>query len=344
MKPIAIDLMGGDHAPSVVVEGLERVSKETDIPILAIGTHEAVAMVEDLSNVSVLVANEVIDMDEDAAYAVRRKKDSSIVRCAEAVRDGEASAMFSAGNTGAAMAASLFKMGRISKVSRPAIATTIPRPGLNVPTILLDSGANSDCTPEWLVQFAIMGSIYSELRFNIKAPRVGILSIGEEPGKGNSLVKETYELLIQDKVINFIGNCEGRDVMAGTVDVVVTDGFTGNVVLKTLEGGMRAFAKAALKALSPKDELDTLLDTALPRLAPLITELSADTYGGAALLGVDGLCLIGHGSSGPEAIYNAVVEADKIVRLNLVEAIASTLKQHYTQGDQGARVDSSTNI
>lgn len=265
MKPIAVDLMGGDHAPAAIAEGLERVSKESHIPILAVGTSEAVSMVDGLDNVTVLEAAEVVEMDEDAAYAVRRKKDSSIVRCAEAVRDGRASALFSAGNTGAAMASSLFKMGRISKVSRPAIATTIPRPGHFAPTILLDSGANADCTPEWLVQFAVMGSIYSGLRFQIENPRVAVLSIGEEAGKGNSLVKETYELLSKEGRINFIGNCEGRDIMAGDVDVVVTDGFTGNVVLKTLEGGMRAFAKAALGALSPTDDADDLLTKAMPR-------------------------------------------------------------------------------
>lgn len=325
MKPIAVDLMGGDHAPAAIAEGLERVSKESHIPILAVGTSEAVSMVDGLDNVTVLEAAEVVEMDEDAAYAVRRKKDSSIVRCAEAVRDGRASALFSAGNTGAAMASSLFKMGRISKVSRPAIATTIPRPGHFAPTILLDSGANADCTPEWLVQFAVMGSIYSGLRFQIENPRVAVLSIGEEAGKGNALVKETYELLSKEGRINFIGNCEGRDIMAGDVDVVVTDGFTGNVVLKTLEGGMRAFAKAALGALSPTDDADDLLTKAMPRLTPLITELSADTYGGAALLGVDGLCLIGHGSSGAEAIYNAIVEADKIAQLGLIEAIRTAL-------------------
>ncbi|SHE73909.1 phosphate:acyl-[acyl carrier protein] acyltransferase [Ferrithrix thermotolerans DSM 19514] len=325
MKPIAVDLMGGDHAPAAIAEGLERVSKESHIPILAVGTSEAVSMVDGLDNVTVLEAAEVVEMDEDAAYAVRRKKDSSIVRCAEAVRDGRASALFSAGNTGAAMASSLFKMGRISKVSRPAIATTIPRPGHFAPTILLDSGANADCTPEWLVQFAVMGSIYSGLRFQIENPRVAVLSIGEEAGKGNSLVKETYELLSKEGRINFIGNCEGRDIMAGDVDVVVTDGFTGNVVLKTLEGGMRAFAKAALGALSPTDDADDLLTKAMPRLTPLITELSADTYGGAALLGVDGLCLIGHGSSGAEAIFNAIVEADKIAQLGLIEAIRTAL-------------------
>lgn len=325
MKPIAVDLMGGDHAPAAIAEGLERVSKESHIPILAVGTSEAVSMVDGLDNVTVLEAAEVVEMDEDAAYAVRRKKDSSIVRCAEAVRDGRASALFSAGNTGAAMASSLFKMGRISKVSRPAIATTIPRPGHFAPTILLDSGANADCTPEWLVQFAVMGSIYSGLRFQIENPRVAVLSIGEEAGKGNALVKETYELLSKEGRINFIGNCEGRDIMAGDVDVVVTDGFTGNVVLKTLEGGMRAFAKAALGALSPTDDADDLLTKAMPRLTPLITELSADTYGGAALLGVDGLCLIGHGSSGAEAIFNAIVEADKIAQLGLIEAIRTAL-------------------
>jgi glycerol-3-phosphate acyltransferase PlsX len=166
---------------------------------------------------------------------VRRKKDSSMVRCAEAVRDGTASAMLSAGNTGAAMAAALLRMGRIRGVARPAIATPIPVPG-STPTVLLDAGANAEVQPEWLVQFAQMGSVYAHHRFGLERPRIGLLSIGEEPGKGDTLRKETYQLLSAAPNIAFIGNVEGRDVMTDSVDVVVTDGFTGNVVLKTWRG------------------------------------------------------------------------------------------------------------
>ena len=179
-------------------------------------------------------------MGEDPAGGVRRKKDATLVRAAEAVRDGKASAMVSAGNTGAAMASALLRMGRIKGVSRPAIATVLPVPGSTRATVLLDAGANAECQPEWLVQFAQMGSVFARHRFGLPQPNVGLLSIGEENSKGNTLVKETNTLLARRHPgVTFIGNVEGRDILTDDVDIVVTDGFSGNVVLKALEGALQ---------------------------------------------------------------------------------------------------------
>jgi glycerol-3-phosphate acyltransferase PlsX len=316
--------MGGDKAPEVVAEALRVVVTERKIPIIAVGTREAIELVSDLDLEGFVEASEVIAMDEDPASSIRRKRDSSLVRCAELVKEGRASGAFSAGSTGAAMAAATTKMGRIRGVKRPAIATTIPVPG-STPTVLLDSGANAECTPEWLVQFAVMGSIFSTDRFGIESPRVGLLSIGEEASKGNTLVKATNALLSADQRINFIGNVEGRDVMTREVDVVVADGFTGNVVLKTLEGGLKTFAQAVLEHLMRGDDGQALFESVYPKLEPLIKELSADTYGGAALLGVQGLCMIGHGSSTPMAIVNALVATASLVEMDLVHALESAL-------------------
>jgi glycerol-3-phosphate acyltransferase PlsX len=266
----------------------------------------------------------VIEMHDEPAGAVRRKKDSSLVRCAEAVRDGTASAMLSAGNTGAAMTAALLKMGRIKGVTRPAIATPIPVPG-STPTVLLDAGANAEVQPGWLVQFAQMGSVYARLRFGIDRPRVGLLSIGEEPGKGDTLRKEAYELLGAAPNVDFIGNVEGRDVMTDQVDVVVTDGFTGNVVLKTLEGGMRTIVRALLDAFSSKPEYKEASDLLLPALLPLYETLDPETYGGAMLLGVDGVCIISHGSSSARAIVNALLVAQEMVAVDLVGGLRAAV-------------------
>lgn len=274
----------------------------------------------DLGGLEVIPAKEVVAMDEDPAKAVRTKKGSSVVLAAEAVRDAKASAMFSAGNTGAAMAAALLRMGRLPGVSRPAIATAIPVPG-STPTVLLDSGANAECSPGWLVQFAQMGSVYARQRFGIERPRVGLLSIGEEPGKGNSLVKEVFGLLeavAEDGQVRFVGNVEGRDVMSDRVDVVVTDGFTGNVVLKTLEGSMKFAFQAVVGALGSTPEARAASPAVLPPLLELASELDPETYGGAVLLGVNGICVIGHGSSSAKAVLNAVkvarrAEADDLV-------------------------------
>jgi glycerol-3-phosphate acyltransferase PlsX len=324
--PVAVDAMGGDKAPGEIVAGA-RQAAAAGAPVLLVGDP---ARMGDTGDLPVLAASEVVEMHEDPARAVRTKKDSSLVRAAEAVRDGRASATVSAGNTGAAMASALFRMGRIKGVARPAIATIIPVPG-GTPTVLLDAGANAECSPPWLVQFAQMGSVFARVRLGIEAPRVGLLSIGEEPGKGNALVKETHALLSEGaagEAVSFIGNVEGRDVMSDAADVIVTDGFTGNVVLKTLEGSMKFAFGAVLNAVGaasmPKEAADALLG----HLLPIAGELDPDAYGGALLLGVDGVCIISHGSSSARAIVNAVEVARRAVADDLVgqlrQAVAPT--------------------
>jgi phosphate acyltransferase len=317
LLPIAVDAMGGDRAPVEIVRGARQAAEELGIPVLLVGDPDRMG---DTGNLDVHPAKEVIAMDADPAQSVRRKKDSSLVRAAEAVRDGRASAMVSAGNTGAAMASALFRMGRLPGVARPAIATPIPVPG-TTPTVLLDAGANAECTAPWLVQFAQMGSAFSRERYRIDSPRVGLLSIGEEKTKGNSLVKETHHLLAggaAGPAVRFIGNVEGRDVMSDAVDVVVTDGFTGNVTLKALEGGLRFMVSAVLAALTGSPEIERAAAVILPALAPLAAELDPETYGGAMLLGVNGVCIISHGSSSARAIVNAVQAACDAVRHGLV--------------------------
>ena len=237
MLPVAVDALGGDKAPAEIVAGAKQAAAE-GIPVLLVGP----ADLQDIGELPLHVATEFIDMHEDPASSVRNKKDSTLVVSAKLVRDGKASAMISAGNTGATMASALLRMGRIKGVKRPAIATPIPVPG-STPTVMLDAGANAEVEAAWMTQFALMGTVYARARFGIDKPRVGLLSIGEEPGKGDTLRKETYELLSVASGINFIGNVEGRDIMTPDVDVVVTDGFTGNVALKTLEGTMRMIVK-----------------------------------------------------------------------------------------------------
>ena len=320
MLPIAVDAMGGDRAPSEILAGAHAAAA-LGIPIVLVGPEG----LEGCRDLALIRASEVIAMDDDAAQGVRRKKDSTLVRAAEAVRDGKASAMISAGNTGATMAAALLRMGRIKGVSRPAIATPLPVPG-HSPNVLLDAGANAEVQPEWLVQFAQMGSVYSKVRFGVDSPKVGLLSIGEEPGKGDTLRKQAYELLALAPGINFIGNVEGRDTMLKTADVIVTDGFTGNVVLKTLEGGLKMLFGEILKAFASDESYKVHADALLPALMPLYEQMSPDTYGGAVLLGVDGVCIISHGSSSEKAMLNGIkvardmVEADIVGQLRLAIA------------------------
>lgn len=324
MLPVAVDAMGGDHAPGNIVEGALTAARN-GIEVLLVGRGD-LASDFDLGEIEVVEATEVIDMDEDPAQGVRRKKDSSLVRAAEAVRDGRASAMISAGNTGAAMAAALLRMGRIKGVSRPAIATPIPVPGAG-PTVLLDAGANSEVQPDWLVQFAQMGSIFARQRFAIAAPRVGLLSIGEEPGKGDQLRKDAFGLLDAVDGIDFIGNVEGRDIMTDDVDVVVTDGFTGNVVLKTLEGAMKSLVAGLLGAFDTTDDTRAHAEALLPALLPLYETLDPETYGGAMLLGVDGVCIISHGSSSARAISNAIGVARDMVDADVVAEIRAAIAE-----------------
>ena len=327
MLPIAVDAMGGDHAPGAIVAGARAAAAE-GTPILLVGPADLKERA-DIGDLPLLEAGEVIEMDEDGGRAVRRKKDSTLVRAAEAVRDGQASAMISAGNTGATMASALLRMGRIKGVSRPAIATIIPVPN-GSPTVLLDAGANAEVQPDWLVQFAQMGSIFSRHRFGVAAPKVGLLSIGEEPGKGDALRKEAFELLTAAAAstadLDFIGNVEGRDVMSDTADVIVTDGFTGNVVLKTLEGGLKALVNALLLAFGSTPEYQQHADALMPAMLPLYTALDAETYGGAMLLGVDGVCVIAHGSSSERAILNGINVAREMVEADVVGEISRAIR------------------
>ena len=327
MLPVAVDAMGGDDAPGPILAGAHRAAS-WGIPVVLVGPADLEGRTAaDGSVLDLIEASEVIGMHDDPAQAVRRKKDSTLVRAAEAVRDGKASAMISAGNTGATMAAALLRMGRISGVKRPAVATPIPVPGAK-PTVLLDAGANSEVQAEWLVQFALMGSVYAHHRFDIESPRVGLLSIGEEPGKGDSLRKETYELLGAASHLNFVGNVEGRDVMSADLDVCVTDGFTGNVVLKSLEGGMRVLVNAILEAFASEEHYKPHADALMPALLSLYETLSPDTYGGAVLLGVDGVCIISHGSSGETAIANGIGVARDMVEHDMVGEIRAAIARN----------------
>ncbi|HEX5267667.1 MAG TPA: phosphate acyltransferase PlsX [Acidimicrobiales bacterium] len=322
MLPVALDAMGGDHAPGEIVAGARRAHEELGIPVLLVGPLDRLG---DTGDLEVLAASEVVAMDEDPGRAVRTKKDSSLVRSAEAVRDGKASAMVSAGNTGATMASALLRMGRLRGVHRPAIATPIPVPG-STPTVLLDAGANAECTPAMLVQFAQMGAVFSRDRYGIDEPRVGLLSIGEEDTKGTSLVKETNELLAHATGVRFIGNVEGRDIVSDRVDVVVTDGFTGNVTLKTLEGGVRAVVDAVLAAFGTSDETKAAAQVLLPALAPLADQLDPDSTGGAMLLGVDGVCIISHGSSSARAVVNALAVARDMAGADVVGSLRNAVR------------------
>jgi phosphate acyltransferase len=316
--PVAVDAMGGDRAPDEIVAGARRAADELGIAVVLVGPPD---QLKDTGDLEILPASEVIEMSEDPGQGVRRKKDSSLVRAAEAVRDGRALAMVSAGNTGATMASALLRMGRLKGVVRPAIATPIPQLGSH-PTVLLDAGANSECTPAMLVQFAQMGAAYSTARYGVADPTVALLSIGEEKSKGTPLVKETHALLSDTPGLHFVGNAEGRDLMGDPPDVVVTDGFTGNVALKTLEGSLRFFMDTLLGVLATNEDTKKAAEVLLPYLAPLAAEYDPDNTGGAVLLGVDGICVISHGSSSAQAIVSAVKVAHDVATAGLVDRLA----------------------
>ena len=319
MLPVAVDALGGDKAPAEIVEGAKQ-AVAAGIPVLLVGP----ADLADRGDLPLHVATEFIDMHEDPASSVRNKKDSTLVVSADLVRDGIASAMISAGNTDATMASALLRMGRIKGVKRPAIATPIPVPG-STPTVMLDAGANAEVEAEWMTQFAVMGSVYANARYGIERPRVGLLSIGEEPGKGDTLRKKSFELLSAMDNINFIGNVEGRDIMTPDVDVVVTDGFTGNVALKTLEGTMRTIVKELFASIG-EPQYKEHTEALMPALLNLYSKFDPDSTGGAILLGVDGVCIISHGSSSARAMLNGIKVAKDMVDCNMVGLIASALK------------------
>jgi len=316
---VAVDAMGGDHAPGEVVAGALQAVDELGVGVLLVGREEEVAPLlpgGEPDGVEVVDAREVVTMYDEPATAARTKKDSSLVRAARAVREGRAQAMVGAGNTGATMAAALLKMGRIRGIARPAIAVPIPVPTGARAQLLIDGGSTVDCAPEWLAQFARMGREYARTRLGVDEPSVGLLSNGEEPGKGDELRKEAYPLL--EKIEGFAGNVEGRDLMHGTVDVVVTDGFTGNVALKSLEGALRAAVTLVFGVLDSTPEAREASKVVMPLLLEAAAEIDPDSTGGAALLGIDGVCVISHGASSARAIVNAIRVASECVETEVV--------------------------
>ena len=318
MSRIAVDAMGGDRGPEEIVAGALEARSDTLTPVLfgPAGTETHGLELEETVG--------VIEMHEKPAEAVRSKPDSSLVASVRAVAEGKADAVVSAGNTGAMLAAGLLELRRLPGVMRPAIA--VPIPAKNGPSVLIDAGANADARPEHLLQFATMGAVFAEEILGIENPVVRLLSIGEEPQKGNQLTLEAHELLAASD-LNFAGNTEGRELMLGAADVVVTDGFTGNVALKLLEGTIRTLLDSLREEISATatGKLGGLLIR--PAARRLRHRLDPDTYGGAYLLGLRGLAVIAHGNSSRTAIANAVRLAARGVEHDVVGRLATRLPQ-----------------
>jgi glycerol-3-phosphate acyltransferase PlsX len=329
MRPvIAVDAMGGDRAPGEIVAGALAAVDECDVDIVLVGQPAAIAA--HLPNgaapehVTILGASEVIEMHEDPANAVRTRKDSSLVRCAEAVRDGAASAMVGAGNTGATMAAALLRFGRIKGVHRPAIAIPMPVIGEDRIQLLVDAGATVDPEPEWLVEWAELAREYARVRLGVDEPTVALLSNGEEPGKGDALRKQASVLFADVK--GFTGNVEGRDLMRRGADVIVTDGFTGNIALKTLEGALMGIAGLVFGVVDePSAPWAEHADAFKVRLLEAAAPLIPDNTGGGLLLGVKGVCIISHGSSSAGAIVNAIRVARDCVHDDVVDRLTQAV-------------------
>lgn len=328
---IALDVMGGDKAPQVTVKGAVQAAREADSlgieEIILVGDSQAIK--KELSSLgasnlplSIKPAREVIAPDEAAASAVKQKKDSSIVVATNLVKEGKADALVSAGHTGAVMASCLINLKRLKGISRPAIATLVPN--IKGATVLLDAGANVDCKPKHLVQFALMGSVYAHYILGIEKPKVGLLSIGEEKSKGNELTFETYRLL-ENSQLNFIGNAEGKDIANGAVDVVVCDGFVGNVLLKFGESLAKMIMAELKEELSKGFLLKLGAFISRPAFVSLKRRLDYSEYGGAPLLGTNGVCIISHGKSSSKAIKNALRVASEFVRHKVNQHIEENL-------------------
>lgn len=325
---IAVDAMGGDNAPLEIVKGAVEAYTKYGVPTILVGDQSSIKSIlgeygSSVSGIEVVHASEVVRMDEHPAIAIRKKRDSSIVVCADLVKSGHAQAMVSAGNTGAAMSVATLRLGRIPGIMRPAIGSVIP----NVTSrfLMLDAGANVDCKVENMLQFAIMGNAYAQRIFSLPNPRIGLLSIGEEPTKGNELTIATNKRLSETD-LNFIGNVEGKEMFRGAVDVVVCDGFDGNIALKTMEG-VAEFVFTTIKEEVKKSLLNKLAAaTVRPMLRRLVHRFDYAEYGGAPLLGVNGICIVGHGRSDARAARNAILAAAHAVEQDVVGCIAQAVE------------------
>jgi glycerol-3-phosphate acyltransferase PlsX len=329
---IVVDAMGGDHAPPVVVDGAVQAARDLGLEIILVGQRRAVQAELDGYDTSGLGltlhhASEVIEMDEHPAAAVKAKKDSSMVVGMDLVKRREADAFFTAGNSGGALAAALFRLGRIRGIKRPALSSIFPSQTPQGCCFLLDIGANADCKPEYLLQFAVMGSVYAERVLGVPNPRVAIVSNGEEEGKGNQLVQETAPLL-RASPLNFVGNAEGKDVPWGLADVLVTDGFTGNVMIKLSEGVAKFLLDVLKEEITSRgvSKVGGLL--AKPAFDQVRRRLDYREYGGAPLLGVDGVVIVGHGRSDALAIRNGIRMAAQAVENGVLEAIKQGIARY----------------
>ncbi|MBX2859647.1 MAG: phosphate acyltransferase PlsX [Vampirovibrio sp.] len=331
---IAIDAMGGDHAPHEIIKGAILGARLYKVGVCLVGKPDVIELElqqyqekirrHNLS-VEVVPATEVIAMGDAPGIAIRKKKDSSIVVTAKCVGDGKADAMVAAGSTGAAMASAIFNIGRIEGIDRPAIGVVLP--SLASPCLLIDAGANADCLPEMLVQFGRMGTVFMKHVYHIDNPRVGLLNIGEEAGKGNVFVNSAFKMLEHDQAINFIGNIEGRDMYLGGAEVAVCDGFTGNVALKSSEGVATMILKLLKQEM--KSTLSAMAGALLLRRALKRARKKVDheEFGGALLMGIKGTCVIAHGGSSANAIKHAIRVAKDAVEANVIEKITTKLTE-----------------
>lgn len=318
---IAIDAMGGDYAPEEVVKGAVLALEERSLEIILLGNVEKIK--EELKkykfkkdNLSIINCKESIDAGESPLNALRTKKDSSILVGMNLLKNGKANAFISAGNSGAVMASALLELGRISKIRRPAIAAVLP--SIKGKVIILDVGANVDCKPEHLLQFALIGNKYAKYILNIKNPKIGLLNIGEEENKGNKFTQNAYKIL-KNANVNFMGNIEGKDIFKGIIDVVVCDGFTGNIILKSSEGLAKMLLieinKKIISQLPQSQEMGQLRQNFME----LVKRTDYTEYGGLPLLGINGLCFICHGRSKSKTIKNAIINASDFVDAKILE-------------------------
>lgn len=353
MIRIAVDAMGGDYAPAEIVKGAVDAARRYNIAILLVGRREAIeGQLVQLNtqglSIDIVEASEVIEMDESPATALRKKKDASIIVTARCVKAGnrpklamgtpenpantetravaEADGMVACGSTGAAMASALLYIGRQKGVDRPAIGVSLPT-ATGTPCLLIDGGANAECTPEMLLQFAHMGQVYLSSVYKIPKPRVGLLNIGEEEGKGNAMVNAVYPLLKEDKDLNFIGNIEGRDLFRGTVEVAVCDGFMGNIALKSAEGVATMLLDHLKKEFTKDLKSKLIAALAKPILKGARDKVHPDERGGALLFGINGVCVIAHGSSKAWAVVNAIRVAKEAVETGVLPKIQARLNQ-----------------
>ncbi|MFM2061899.1 MAG: hypothetical protein RLZZ507_1569 [Cyanobacteriota bacterium] len=333
---IAIDAMGGDYAPAEIVAGALRAKEELGVKILLVGDTQQIEAVippkTNMTDLEIVPAQETITMDEEPLNAVRKKRKASINVAMDLVKKNQADAVFSAGHSGAAMASALLRLGRLPGIDRPAIGTVFPTIK-SKPVLILDVGANVDCRPKFLEQFAVMGSIYSQYVLGMPEPKIGLLNIGEEDTKGNEAAVRAHQLLRENTQINFTGNAEGRDVLSGEFDVIVCDGFVGNVLLKFAE----AVGGVILQIL--REELPQgirgQIGTAIlkPNLKRVKQRMDHAEHGGALLLGVNGICFIGHGSSQAPSIFSAIRMAKEAVDNQVLQRLQSQYQILQSESD-----------